>query len=43
MSQALSTVAKEEFDSEVKHAYQGLKTLRECVTVRNNVIGDKYD
>ncbi len=43
MSQALSTVAKEEFDSEVKHAYQGQKTLRECVTVRNNVVGDKYD
>ncbi len=43
MSQALSTVAKEEFDTEVKHAYQGMKTLRECVTVRNNVTGDKYD
>ncbi len=43
MSQALSTVAKEEFDSEVKHAYQGQKTLRGSVTVRNNVIGDKYD
>jgi len=43
MSAALSTVAKEEFDSEVKHAYQGMKTLRECVTVRNNVVGDKYD
>ena len=43
MSQALSSVAKEEFDSEVKHAYQGMKTLRDCVTVRNNVVGDKYD
>nr|BDD47251.1 hypothetical protein 5 [bacterium] len=43
MSQTLSSVAKEEFDSEVKHAYQGMKTLRECVTVRNNVVGDKYD
>ncbi len=43
MSQALSSVAKEEFDSEVKHAYQGMKTLRDTVTVRNNVIGDKYD
>lgn len=43
MSQALSTAAKEEFDSEVKHEYQGMKTLRECVTVRNNVVGDKYD
>lgn len=43
MSQALSSVAAEEFDSEVKHAYQGMKTLRECVKVRNNVTGDKYD
>jgi len=43
MSQTLSSVAKEEFDSEVKHAYQGMKTLRECVKVRNNVVGDKYD
>lgn len=43
MSQALSSVAKEEFDSEVKHAYQGMKTLRECVKVRTNVVGDKYD
>jgi len=43
MSVNLSAVAVEEFDSEVKHAYQGQKTLRECVTVRNNVTGDKYD
>jgi len=43
MSQNLSGVAQEQFDSEVKHAYQGLKTLRECVKVRNNVVGDKYD
>ncbi|MBT7349708.1 hypothetical protein HN803_02840 [candidate division WWE3 bacterium] len=43
MSQALSTVAVEQFDSEVKQAYQGMKTLRECVTLRNNVTGDKYD
>lgn len=43
MSQGLSTVAKAEFDSEVKHAYQGLKTLRDCVKVRMNVVGDKYD
>jgi len=43
MSQALSSVAREEFDSEVKHAYQGMKTLRECVKVRNGVVGDKYD
>jgi len=43
MSQQLSSVAKEEFDSEVKHAYQGMKTLRDTVTVRTNVVGDKYD
>lgn len=43
MSSTLSTVAKTEFDSEVKHAYQGMKTLRDCVKVRNNVVGDKYD
>ena len=43
MSTNLSSVAQEEFDSEVKHAYQGMKTLRECVTTRNSVVGDKYD
>ena len=43
MSQALSTVAQEQFDTEVKHAYQGMQTLRGCVKTRNNVTGDKYD
>ena len=43
MSQALNSVAVEQFDTEVKHAYQGMKTLRDCVKVRNNVTGDKYD
>lgn len=43
MSATLSSVAKEEFDSEVKHAYQGVKTLRECVKTRSGVVGDKYD
>ena len=43
MSQELSSVAREEFDSEVKHAYQGVQTLRGCVKIRNNVVGDKYD
>lgn len=43
MSATLSTVAKTEFDTEVKHAYQGMKTLRECVKTRLNVVGDKYD
>ena len=43
MSQNLSSVAKEEFDTEVKHAYQGMKTLRDTVKFRGGVIGDKYD
>ena len=43
MSAGLSAVAKEEFDTEVKHAYQGMRTLRECVKSRLNVVGDKYD
>lgn len=43
MSATLSTVAKTEFDTEVKHAYQGMRTLRECVKTRLNVVGDKYD
>ena len=43
MSTNLSSVAVEQFDTEVKHAYQGMKTLRECVTSRLNVVGDKYD
>ena len=43
MSNQLSTVQAEEFDTEVKHAYQGMQTLRECVKTRNNVVGDKYD
>jgi hypothetical protein len=43
MSVNLSSVAAEQFDSEVKHAYQGMKTLRECVRLRSGVTGDKYD
>jgi len=43
MSQELSSVAVEQFDTEVKHAYQGMQTLRQCVKVRNGVVGDKYD
>ena len=43
MSQNLSSVARTEFDSEVKHAYQGMKTLRMSVKTRNNVVGDTYD
>lgn len=43
MSVNLSSVAAEQFDSEVKHAYQGSMTLRECVRMRSGVVGDKYD
>lgn len=43
MSQNLSSVAAEQFDSEVKHAYQGMITLRECVKLRSGVVGNKYD
>jgi len=43
MSQELSSVAQEQFDTEVKHAYQGLQTLRGCVKSRLGVVGDKYD
>lgn len=42
MSQALSAVQIEEFDSQVKHEYQGMKTLRECITFRS-ASGDTYD
>ena len=43
MSQNLSSVAMTQFDTEVKHAYQGMKTLRDTVKVRLGVVGDKYD
>jgi hypothetical protein len=42
MSKNLTDAAVIEFDSEVKHEYQGMKTLRECVTVRNGVVGESY-
>ena len=42
MSINLSTVAVTEFDSMVKHAYQGMGLLKNAVTVRNNVVGDTY-
>jgi len=38
----LSSVDVIEFDSMVKHAYQGSSLLRPAVTVRNNVVGDTY-
>lgn len=43
MSKELSSVAKKEFDMEVKQAFQGTGMLRDCVTVRNNVVGDTYN
>ncbi len=42
MSKNLSAVAVTEFDSMVKHAYQGMGLLKGAVTQRNNVIGDTY-
>tara|TARA_R110000772_G_scaffold31235_2_gene77234 strand:- start:2087 stop:2920 length:834 start_codon:yes stop_codon:yes gene_type:complete len=42
MSKFLSSVAVIEFDSMVKHAYQGMGLLKGCSTVRNNVVGDTY-
>jgi len=42
MSKFLSNAAVQEFDSEVKHEYQGTKTLRETVTNRTGVVGDAY-
>ena len=42
MSINLSPVAVTEFDSMVKHAYQGMGKLKGAVTVRNNVVGDTY-
>ena len=42
MSKNLSAVAVIEFDSMVKHAYQGMGMLKNAVTIRNNVVGDQY-
>ena len=42
MSKTLSTVARTEFDSMVKHAYQGSSKLRSTVEYRGNVVGDTY-
>jgi len=42
MSKVLSSVAVTEFDSMVKHAYQGTGLLKPAVTLRNNVVGDTY-
>lgn len=42
MSKNLSNAAVQEFDSEVKHEYQGKGNLRNTVTVRTGVVGDAY-
>jgi len=42
MSVNLSAVQLEEFDTQVKHEYQGMKTLRDCITYRQ-ANGDTYD
>jgi hypothetical protein len=42
MSKNLTNSAVIEFDSEVKHEYQGMRTLRECVTIRTGVVGESY-
>ncbi|NNJ74541.1 MAG: hypothetical protein HKP56_05220, partial [Anderseniella sp.] len=44
MSKHLSSSAIQQFDDEVKHAYQsGGQGLSETVRVRNNVTGDTYN
>jgi len=43
MSKFLTNAAVQEFDSEVKHEYQGMRTLRETVTIRTNVTGESYN
>lgn len=42
MSKFLTAAAVTEFDSEVKHEYQGTKTLRDTVTIRTGVVGEAY-
>ena len=42
MSINLTDAAHQEFDSEVKHQYQGMGKLRKAVTTRTNVTGDQY-
>jgi hypothetical protein len=42
MSKFLSNAAVTEFDSEVKHEYQGMQTLRQAVSFRGGVTGEAY-
>lgn len=43
MSKNLTSVAKAEFDSMVKHAFQGSGKLKGLVEYRSNVVGSTYD
>lgn len=43
MSKNLSSVAKTEFDSEVKHAFQGAGKLKSLTEYRGGVVGSTYD
>lgn len=43
MSKFLSAAASEEFDTEVKHAYQGYGGISASVTTRDGVVGDTYN
>lgn len=43
MSKNLTSVAKAEFDSMVKHAFQGSGKLKTLVEYRSNVVGSTYD
>ena len=42
MSKNLTNAAVIAFDNEVKHEYQGMQTLRNCVSLRTNVVGESY-
>lgn len=42
MSTSLSAAAQQQFDDDVKHAFQGTGMLRNTVTIRNNVKADIY-
>ena len=42
MSKTLSAAAQQQFDDDVKHAFQTAGSLRSTVTIRNGVVGDIY-
>ena len=42
MSKNLSAAAMQQFDDDVHHLFQSAGKLRDCCTVRNNVVGDIY-